>query len=82
MPDTIDVRYLISIHALVKRATKSASIALQTVSISIHALVKRATLRHYYMDEIAFISIHALVKRATGLGTITHIDYIFQSTPS
>ena len=33
----------ISIHALVKRATKRVCRAVQVVDISIHALVKRAT---------------------------------------
>ena len=45
---------IISIHALVKRATKSASIALQTVGISIHALVKRATMRFISADKNSF----------------------------
>ena len=37
--------HVISIHALVKRATTSLLIVLNTVAISIHALVKRATPR-------------------------------------
>ena len=35
---------IISIHALVKRATTSTGIVRQYIKISIHALVKRATL--------------------------------------
>ena len=39
----IDDGIVISIHALVKRATEGAKFALSTFAISIHALVKRAT---------------------------------------
>ena len=39
-----DMHELISIHALVKRATKAFIIAYTGLDISIHALVKRATL--------------------------------------
>ena len=65
MPDTIDVRYLISIHALVKRATTQLPAQLRGAGISIHALVKRATSRSYWHGVRRGISIHALVKRAT-----------------
>ena len=34
---------IISIHALVKRATKKKGVTFATLFISIHALVKRAT---------------------------------------
>ena len=55
----------ISIHALVKRATKLLCFLRYARFISIHALVKRAT--HAATDKAldAMISIHALVKRAT-----------------
>ena len=49
MPDTIDVRYLISIHALVKRATVSAKFNAKRNVISIHALVKRATYPYCFL---------------------------------
>ena len=61
----ISSKKIISIHALVKRATRAAQKNYHGVNISIHALVKRATERHaggVITDEI---SIHALVKRAT-----------------
>ena len=56
---------IISIHALVKRATVDFGIDDIVSFISIHALVKRATnlAKEYGTDLI--ISIHALVKRAT-----------------
>ncbi len=62
-----NIRYsVISIHALVKRATiKSPFGALYTDFISIHALVKRATLHIWVAKFGGGISIHALVKRAT-----------------
>ena len=56
---------VISIHALVKRATVThAQLALGVV-ISIHALVKRATVCVAGLCKCTIISIHALVKRAT-----------------
>ena len=56
---------LISIHALVKRATQ-AQISLPVIwVISIHALVKRATSGKHGCNDFFDISIHALVKRAT-----------------
>ena len=75
---------MISIHALVKRATVMTFTKSDKLSISIHALVKRATLPSVNAVLSVDISIHALVKRATialtaylPLGTLT-----FQSTPS
>ena len=59
----------ISIHALVKRATKLLPFSVAKIGISIHALVKRATRRVIATYMADFISIHALVKRATGLGS-------------
>ena len=56
---------LISIHALVKRATVAGNWKMSGIKISIHALVKRATLMREHYDLVDFISIHALVKRAT-----------------
>ena len=56
---------LISIHALVKRATPTLKISAIVIAISIHALVKRATDEDGWAYEIISISIHALVKRAT-----------------
>ena len=41
--DALSGQPLISIHALVKRATKQIVITVSVCSISIHALVKRAT---------------------------------------
>ena len=59
---------IISIHALVKRATGLILIISFLLSISIHALVKRATSEWWATLVTALISIHALVKRATGWG--------------
>ena len=56
---------LISIHALVKRATLLDRIIVARFSISIHALVKRATCGTNKSQLSHIISIHALVKRAT-----------------
>ena len=56
---------LISIHALVKRATKLRDGANRPLIISIHALVKRATKKTFRKSANNRISIHALVKRAT-----------------
>ena len=56
---------IISIHALVKRATAQQYEAQLTRVISIHALVKRATIRQQIHRKAWIISIHALVKRAT-----------------
>ncbi len=75
---------LISIHALVKRATIYLLMILVILMISIHALVKRATVNAEYQSvSLTSISIHALVKRAT----LQHHYYCnlklaFQSTPS
>ena len=65
MVSTKNIGKMISIHALVKRATKTPILIKADQNISIHALVKRATkpLRNYPVSQ--FISIHALVKRAT-----------------
>ena len=57
--------HVISIHALVKRATPNPCENCMIVLISIHALVKRATLIILYFQDKGVISIHALVKRAT-----------------
>ena len=57
---------VVSIHALVKRATRSAELLQASVYVSIHALVKRATAGHSLNRRAeAKVSIHALVKRAT-----------------
>ena len=56
---------MISIHALVKRATTAFQLVERYQSISIHALVKRATRNKQYAENTVYISIHALVKRAT-----------------
>ena len=61
------MRYDISIHALVKRATAEPNSSEAEILISIHALVKRATVSGYEGSDIQGISIHALVKRATKL---------------
>ena len=58
---------MISIHALVKRATSSQKQYTVMLAISIHALVKRATCILATPDDARYISIHALVKRATVL---------------
>ena len=57
--------HVISIHALVKRATYSSLEIRRLYVISIHALVKRATNSIFVLYIINIISIHALVKRAT-----------------
>ena len=59
---------LISIHALVKRATYWCRFLLSLPGISIHALVKRATYISCVGLTKFLISIHALVKRATSTG--------------
>ena len=56
---------IISIHALVKRATRFIVYIIMCLCISIHALVKRATRIVICMIPSIAISIHALVKRAT-----------------
>ena len=56
---------VISIHALVKRATTTDDKNIVEAVISIHALVKRATNWICARNYKALISIHALVKRAT-----------------
>ena len=56
---------VISIHALVKRATFHLADVLCAYHISIHALVKRATVHPVNFCCWKLISIHALVKRAT-----------------
>ena len=56
---------MISIHALVKRATLGCIVLRLFYVISIHALVKRATRAQRYPQQCIAISIHALVKRAT-----------------
>ena len=58
---------VISIHALVKRATSDKGINEAIWQISIHALVKRATEDVKDCSYRVKISIHALVKRATTL---------------
>ena len=62
---TVQPYDLISIHALVKRATDVVNNYIRVAGISIHALVKRAT-AVFKKGKLNFgISIHALVKRAT-----------------
>ena len=56
---------IISIHALVKRATGLNTSTISKYFISIHALVKRATETSERGTQEKSISIHALVKRAT-----------------
>ena len=58
---------VISIHALVKRATLNKQIDYLLQLISIHALVKRATFNHSVFIAVYEISIHTLVKRATSM---------------
>ena len=57
--------FAISIHALVKRATRFIVFIILYLRISIHALVKRATPGLNIPPWRYAISIHALVKRAT-----------------
>ena len=67
-PPTLSPTFIvcsISIHALVKRATKKLVGDLDYDIISIHALVKRATVKRIDKAANQAISIHALVKRAT-----------------
>ena len=75
-------KLIISIHALVKRATSNCAPLRSCFCISIHALVKRATL--FLMHNIlkSSISIHALVKRATDKSYTRFYNRLFQSTPS
>ena len=56
---------LISIHALVQRATIQPPKLLMSFHISIHALVQRATNSSLNNYTTSKISIHALVQRAT-----------------
>ena len=72
----------ISIHALVKRATRLSVRPLQFSQISIHALVKRATGLGLALSKNNLISIHALVKRATRNTAPLADIALFQSTPS
>ena len=65
------MRLVISIHALVKRATGYSAVHTAIFGISIHALVKRATARHTNVIIYHVISIHALVKRATAPVTVS-----------
>ena len=58
-------KIVISIHALVKRATEYILRLKHSLIISIHALVKRATPKTFSRIIPTAISIHALVKRAT-----------------
>ena len=55
----------VSIHALVKSATKADEITSQPIAVSIHALVKSATAEYYDDNQLDQVSIHALVKSAT-----------------
>ena len=73
---------VISIHALVKRATLMREHYDLVDFISIHALVKRATAISHSLFISALISIHALVKRATDGNYYSHAYIAFQSTPS
>ena len=82
MPSSKNSSGIISIHALVKRATSVNSDAEPTEVISIHALVKRATRFIVYIITYLCISIHALVKRATGYHWDWDEKKLFQSTPS
>ena len=66
---------MISIHALVKRATHFKKSDDLKNGISIHALVKRATRFIVYIIHLFCISIHALVKRATYKRTRTKACY-------
>ena len=62
---SVNNMYFISIHALVKRATRTHLCQFVVNLISIHALVKRATKVFAKAKYQPLISIHALVKRAT-----------------
>ena len=74
---------VISIHALVKRATGNLVAVSAVEKISIHALVKRATNNIRSKGLRPDISIHALVKRATiRKYDEAQADAEFQSTPS
>ena len=82
MREHYDLVDFISIHALVKRATKGGTVLFDTNFISIHALVKRATVTHTLLAQGVVISIHALVKRATQTQISLPVIWVFQSTPS
>ena len=74
---------MISIHALVKRATAFIMDVEYVNNISIHALVKRATEVLCKTSAKLNISIHALVKRATYFTMFGYaVNTLFQSTPS
>ena len=68
---------MISIHALVKRATAKKKKTLAQQYISIHALVKRATGWDGADKVNPSISIHALVKRATFVRIVLVIVSIY-----
>ena len=57
--------YIISIHALARRATVFFLFMKENIDISIHALARRATVFFLFMKENIDISIHALARRAT-----------------
>ena len=77
-----ELKKLISIHALVKRATLDCLLRAYQSEISIHALVKRATAVTVTVPAAVGISIHALVKRATKQLVQKVKQSKFQSTPS
>ena len=73
---------VISIHALVKRATCQILDYCVFKAISIHALVKRATSASIAFASAFAISIHALVKRATDkFGEHIHDSFDFNPRP-
>ena len=57
--------YIISIHALARRATVFFLFMKENIDISIHALARRATLNIVQRVRLVNISIHALARRAT-----------------
>ncbi len=73
---------IVSIHALVKRATGGECRGLANAWVSIHALVKRATELEARAAALRAVSIHALVKRATQICADTGFVGLFRSTPS
>ena len=82
MPQSVDVRYLISIHALAKRATYLYLHSEPATGISIHALAKRATYSNYKLFDADFISIHALAKRATRItDCVKYVNAYFNPRP-
>ena len=82
MPQSVDVRYLISIHALAKRATTYMADFETTVYISIHALAKRATIVDLFTASLKKFQSTPSQRGRHFFQIYDKLTEIFQSTPS